>query len=142
MFVPHISAFDFLPWPELRDYLIAYHPPPSLINSSIASNANPNTTNVPIPTNREILTWIVANFHVKWPYGNDRIFEWDHSGQGGSDGGPYGVGGAKGISREFMEHVRDLGNWSVNAEVLRRFPFLEGKCLFVEMVGGVTSPSS
>jgi len=145
MFVPHISAFDFLPWPELRDYLIAHHPHPSLINASISNASNPITTNNPIPTNREILTWIVANFHVEWPYGNDRIFEWDQPPSGGNGGiggqDASGVGGANGISREFMEHVRQLGNWSVNAAVLRRFPFLEGKCLFVEMAGGLTSPT-
>lgn len=86
----------------------------------------------------------MANFHVDWPYGSDRIFEWheDHvDGNGGHqrDGG--GAAMAKGISREFAEHVRDLRNWSVNAAVLRRFPFLEGKCLFVEMAGGITSPT-
>jgi len=141
MFVPHISAFDFLPWPKLRDYLIAHHPPASLVAASVAGNANPNTPNVPLPTSREIMTWIVANFHVDWPYGNDRIFEWDHNERGGSERGLQGVGGARGISREFLEHVRELGNWTVNAEVLRKFPFLAGKCLFAEMAGGLTSPS-
>lgn len=54
MFIPHLAAYDLVPWPKLRDHLISSH-----------------------PHTQPLFALVLANLVVEWLGTAEDLFTWD-----------------------------------------------------------------